>query len=72
MLALVLWDLVGLHQSMDRDNGSLAEKTAVTDQHPARLGSNEVPTVWTDSSDNTVNVPRLGRRVLNSNVSTRC
>ena len=57
---------------MDRDSSSLVEKTAVAYQHSARLGADKVLTVWTDSSDNTVNVPGLGSRVLNGNMSTRC
>ena len=32
----------------------LADKTAVANQHSARLGANEIPTVWTHSRDGAI------------------
>ena len=74
MTLQVWWDLGRLNWSMDRDSSLLAEKMVVLDQHSARLGADSphVPTVWTDSNDNTVNTPGVGSRVLNGNMSATC
>ena len=71
MVLLYWWYQRRYSWCMNGEGRPLAEKTTIANQHPARLSPNEILTVRTNSSDHPINVPTLGRRVLNGHMSTR-
>ena len=71
MVLLYWWYQCQCSWCMNGEGRPLAEKMTIANQHPARLSPNEIPTVWTNSSDHPINVPTLSRRVLNGHMSTR-